>query len=110
SRHRPAEFLLMNILKHKQFGDVVTSYDLIKSAAIILMVVDHLGAFFFPENDWLRAAGRLCVPLWFFLIGYAHARDIPKSWIIGAVSLISRTWFLEDRFFYLNILVTMILG
>lgn len=97
----------MDILKHKQFGDTITSYDLMKAAAIVLMIVDHIGAYFFPEQEWMRALGRLCVPIWFFLIGYAHSRHIPKDWIIGALILIASTWYLEDRIFYLNILVTM---
>lgn len=99
----------VDILKHQQFGDTVTSYDVMKAAAIVLMVIDHLGAFFFPENDWLRALGRLCVPMWFFLIGYARSRHIPKDWIIGALILIAGTWYFEERVFYLNILVTMVI-
>lgn len=99
---------MADILKHRQFSDALTSYDLMKSAAIVLMIVDHLGAYFFPENEWLRALGRLCVPIWFFLIGYAQSRRIPADWMIGALILIAATWYIEGRFFQLNILVTMI--
>ncbi len=60
----------------------ITSYDLLKAFALLLMIVDHLGYFFFPENDWLRAVGRLSAPIWLFLVGYANSRDFsPRMWI-----------------------------
>lgn len=99
----------VDILKHKDFGDTLTSYDLVKSAAIILMIIDHAGQYLYPDMDILRVLGRLCVPLWFFLIGYAHSRDIPKSWVIGAAILALSTPLLDGRFFPLNILVTMMI-
>lgn len=99
----------MDILKHRQFGDTLTSYDLIKSLAIVLMMIDHVGAYFFPDDDLWRIIGRLCVPIWFFLIGYSPSRAIPKDWVIGALVLVGTTWIFEDRVFALHILVTMIL-
>jgi hypothetical protein len=59
----------------------ITSYDLVKSAAVLLMIGDHIGAYFAPQDLWWRAFGRLCVPAWFFLIGYARSRDMgPRMW------------------------------
>ncbi|MGE4314301.1 MAG: TraX family protein [Pseudobdellovibrionaceae bacterium] len=65
----------------------VTSYDVWKTLAILLMVVDHIGACFYPDHLWWRVAGRLCVPIWFFLIGYARSRDLDPRIIGGVVIL-----------------------
>ena len=54
----------------------VTSYDLVKTFAVLIMIVDHIGFYFYPEALWWRVAGRMCVPVWMFLIGYAKSRDI----------------------------------
>lgn len=64
----------------------LTSYDVLKTLAVLLMVADHIGYYFYPEQMWWRVFGRLCVPVWFFLIGYAGTRPVPKAfWIGGAV-------------------------
>ena len=39
----------------------LTSYDFLKTFAVVFMVIDHAGFFFFPDNDWMRVAGRLSV-------------------------------------------------
>lgn len=53
----------------------VTSYDLLKTVALLLMVIDHIGAYVFPDEPVLRLIGRMSAPLWLFLIGYARRRD-----------------------------------
>ena len=59
----------------------ITSYDLLKAFAVIIMVIDHTGFYFFPSEEWWRAVGRIGFPIWFFLIGYAQGRDLPlKLW------------------------------
>ena len=79
----------MNILLRNHTANL-TSYDLLKALAVILMIVDHVGVYFYPEDQWFRVFGRMCVPIWFFLIGFARARDIPKiMWIGGAVLALS---------------------
>lgn len=76
----------------------LTTIDFLKAFALITMVIDHVGFCFFvedllnPYGDphlWFRAVGRLCVPIWFFLIGYALSRDLsPPIWI-GAFGLLA---------------------
>jgi len=87
----------------------LTSYDLLKSLAVILMVCDHVGFFFFPEEMWFRTLGRLCLPIWFFLIGYAKGNEIPKAfWIGGGIVTVSS--LIAGQFLLpLNILFTMAL-
>ena len=54
------------------------------------MLVDHFGYYFDDEYSWWRVIGRLCVPVWFFLIGYARSRDLnPKLWIGAAILIIA---------------------
>lgn len=87
----------------------LTSYDLFKCAAVLLMIVDHVGYYFFPEQDWWRVFGRLCVPIWFFLIGYAQSRDLgPKLWG-GMIILTVASMAAGMYVFPLNILATVII-
>ncbi len=68
--------------------DDVTTIDVLKTVALGLMVIDHIGWLIIPEVEWFRVLGRLCVPLWFFLIGYADTRDIPKRWLYAGILLL----------------------
>jgi len=62
----------------------ITSYDLLKTFAVLTMVVDHFGIYFFPDEMWWRTIGRLSFPVWLFLIGYARSRDVSPRLIGGA--------------------------
>ncbi len=86
----------------------LTSYDLLKSLAVILMVIDHIGHHFFPDEAWFRVMGRLCVPIWFFLIGYAKTEEIPKKLIAGAAIVALSALIAGQYVLPLNILVTII--
>jgi peptidoglycan/LPS O-acetylase OafA/YrhL len=59
----------------------VTTTDALKAFALLLILVDHIGHFL--ADDWpiLRVVGRLGVPIFFFLIGFARTRDIPWRWL-----------------------------
>ncbi|MCQ2570814.1 MAG: conjugal transfer protein TraX [Candidatus Saccharibacteria bacterium] len=48
--------------------------------AIVTMVIDHVGCYFFPEQLWLRAIGRMAFPIFAFLLveGFKHTRSFPK--------------------------------
>lgn len=64
----------------------VTTTDLWKAAAIVLVLVDHYGLYFVADPAPWRLAGRLAAPVFFFLIGYAPTDRVPWSWIVlGAV-------------------------
>ncbi len=87
----------------------LTSYDLLKALAIILMVIDHVGHHFYPDEMWFRVVGRLCIPIWFFLIGYAKTTELTKSLWVGGV-IIAISGIISGQFLLpLNILFTIII-
>ncbi len=86
----------------------ITSYDLFKAFAVVFMIIDHVGYYLFPDEMWWRVLGRFCVPVWFFLVGYAKSRDLgPRIWI-GMLILVAGNFVAGMSIFGLNILATMI--
>jgi hypothetical protein len=91
----------------------------IKLFAIILMVIDHIGLFFFPQVFLFRVIGRLSFPLFAWLIanGAHHTHNI-RSYImrVFAFALLSQIPFLlanrliNPSFSMLNVLFTLGLG
>lgn len=77
-----------DLSKSKILPTDLTSLDLLKSLAVIIMVIDHMGAYFFPDL-WFRAVGRIGFPVWFFLAGYSSGRGVPEKLLIGAVILVA---------------------
>lgn len=100
----------MSYLKNrKAFPKEITSYDVMKSLAVLIMIIDHIGYYFFPEEQWFRVVGRMCVPIWFFLIGYAHSRDLsPILWIGGGILIITNV-IVGMGLLPLNILFTVLI-
>lgn len=92
----------------KAFPTDLTSYDLLKATAVILMVIDHIGWYFFPEVQWLRVLGRLCVPIWFFLVGYADSRDIGARLWVGGLILVAGNALAGMYLIPLNILFSIL--
>lgn len=93
--------------KHK-LPDEVTHLDLIKTFAVIVMIIDHIGYYFFPEQEWFRAIGRIGFPVWFFMVGYARGRELSNKLLIGALILLVANLALQLPLFPLNALVTII--
>jgi len=71
----------------------VDNTDWLKTVAIILVSVDHVG-YFFMENDlWWGTFGRFAAPPFFFLLGYAQTRTVPLYWIwLGAILTLLDSW------------------
>ncbi|HKP69608.1 MAG TPA: TraX family protein [Pyrinomonadaceae bacterium] len=61
---------------------IVDNTDWLKTAAIILVLIDHIGFFFIDDGDWWSVFGRMAAPVFFFLIGYAHTRSVPPQWLM----------------------------
>ncbi len=96
----------------------LTTFDFLKTFAVIMMIIDHVGFYFLTPplgadiGDpalWLRVFGRFCVPIWFFLIGYARTQTIPLTWVAGAVILIAVNVMTGMFIFPLNTLVSMMI-
>jgi non-ribosomal peptide synthetase-like protein len=66
---------------------VVDNTDWLKTAAIVLVLVDHVGYFFLEDDHWWSVFGRMAAPSFFFLIGYAHTQAVPLQWIFLGVTL-----------------------
>ena len=74
------------------------------------MITDHVGHHFYPDEMWFRVIGRLCIPIWFFLIGYARTTEVPKSlWIAGVIVTLSA--IISGQFLLpLNILFAIVIA
>ena len=65
----------------------VDNTDWLKTVAIILVSVDHIGYFFIADDQWWSTFGRLAAPVFFFLLGYSNSRKVPLNWIWLGISL-----------------------
>lgn len=79
-----------------------------KTLALFLMVIDHIGMYLLPEAEILRAVGRLSAPIWLFLIGFSKTREVPIAWFVwlGIDMAVAAALGLEPR---PNILLVMAL-
>jgi hypothetical protein len=87
---------------------LITSYDLVKAATLVFMLIDHVGAYFLPDEPWWRVFGRFGFPVWFILAGYTRNYSIePKLWA-GAGLLIIGNMIFGQYTLPLNALVSFI--
>lgn len=91
----------------------------LKMVAIITMIIDHIGLFFFPHIVFLRIIGRISFPLFAFLLanGARHTKNInaylKRLFIFACISQIPfllANRHLSPGFHELNILFTLFLG
>lgn len=91
----------------------------IKLLAIGTMFIDHIGLFFFPDQFWLRAIGRISFPLFAWLIsnGAFHTKNINKYWIrltlfafISQIPYMLASKFIDPYTISLNIFFTLSIG
>ena len=84
--------------------------DWLKTVAIILVLVDHIGYFFIEDDQWWSVFGRLAAPTFFFLLGYAKSRGVPRNWIwLGLGLTLLDIWHNEWKWVAPNILLSFAL-
>lgn len=91
----------------KVLSKELTSYDLLKCVAVIIMIIDHVGYYFYPDILWFRAIGRIGFPVWFFLIGHSTGRDMSVVFLGGAAALTGMNFVAGMDILPLNALVTI---
>ena len=88
----------------------VDNTDWLKTAAIILVAVDHIGYFFIEDAHWWSVFGRLAAPTFFFLLGYAQTRTVPLQWIwLGVILTLLDSWNADWTWVAPNILLSLAL-
>ena len=92
---------------------IITSYQ-IKLIAALLMVVDHVGVVFFPDQLVLRYIGRLSFPLFAWLVGQGekHTKNF-NSYLVRLAAWAGISQPLYHVLFNsseLSILVTLLIG
>ncbi|WP_258530587.1 MULTISPECIES: conjugal transfer protein TraX [Paenibacillus] len=79
--------------------------------AMITMLIDHIGAVFFPHVGELRMIGRIAFPIYAFAvyIGYKHTRNVQKYiWRLFWIAVISQFPFMAAfNHFSLNVVWTL---
>jgi hypothetical protein len=79
--------------RSKHAAPAVDNTDWLKTAAIVLVSIDHIGHFFMQDDYWWGVFGRLAAPTFFFLIGYAQTRTVPHYWIwLGIILTLLESW------------------
>lgn len=94
-----------------KFQPESSNHDLLKAIALMIMIIDHIGFFFFPKISLLRAIGRITVPIWFFLIGYnfKNINNSIKLLILAALFLQIISIIISKNISILNVLWTMVI-
>jgi len=81
-----------------------TRWDALKVVALLLMFIDHAGAFFYVDQEWLRGIGRACAPIFLFLAGFApryrHDTEIAawaalltaNDWLVAGPNTLNILW------------------
>ena len=89
---------------------------LLKIFAILFMIVDHVGAAFFPQVREMRIIGRIAMPLfvWCICVGAEYTRNIWKYalrlLLVGAVAQPCFMLGLNHQWWELNVYATLLCG
>jgi hypothetical protein len=91
-------------------AEVIDNTDWLKTVAIILVSIDHIGYFFIADDQWWSTFGRLAAPMFFFLLGYSQSRRVPLNWIwLGIILTLLDSWNADWTWMAPNILLSLAL-
>ncbi len=100
----------------QELARVNTDTGLIKTIAILTMIVDHIGVIFFPGSLWLRVIGRIAFPLfcWGIVVGAVFTRDwrgyALRLFVLAVVCQGAYMLALRHGWLELNVVATLFLG
>lgn len=94
------------------------SQEWLKGIACITMLIDHIGAVFFPQYRWLRVIGRLAFPIYCFLLaeGVAHTKSPVRYGLRLVVGAVLSEFFFDYLFYggltmqHQSVMITLLLG
>lgn len=85
--------------------------DLLKTIAIVAMIIDHIGFFIlYPEGMWMRAIGRCVMPIFCFYVGYNFTKPKHIIGLLGCILTSMNYVCFGAANAMINILVAMYLG
>lgn len=97
-------------INKKPAPEAVDNTDWLKTVAIILVSVDHIGYFFIADDQWWSTIGRLAAPVFFFLLGFSQSRRVPLNWIwLGIILTLLDSWNADWTWMAPNILLSLAL-
>jgi hypothetical protein len=83
--------------------------DLLKTIAIVAMLIDHLGLWFLPDLWWMRSIGRFVMPIFCFYAGYNYSA--PKHLLLKLGILLTALLYIALGFNSgLNMLLSIYIG
>lgn len=93
-QHASGTRALNRLAERPDSSTPVSTTDALKAAALLIILIDHIGHYLLPDLDLLRVIGRLGAPIFFFLIGFAKTRDVPMRWLWlgGLLTAIDYLW------------------
>jgi hypothetical protein len=80
--------------------------DALRTIAVIAMIIDHVGLFFYPEYEFLRVPGRVVMPIFCFFTGYNFTKPKLKILILGLMINVME-YLCIGHIITLNILVSI---
>ena len=89
---------------------------LLKVIAIVCMIIDHVGAVFFPRHPEMRLIGRIAFPLfcWCIVVGVEYTRNIwmyaLRLLLVGALAQPCFMLGLRHEWYQLNVFATLLVG
>jgi hypothetical protein len=89
------------------YGAELNYIDVLKLIASVAMVIDHVGAYVFPEHPVFRLVGRLAAPIFFFIAGMNASKRFDAQMLWGGIFLTGLT-FVVDRSLFFNILLNFL--
>ena len=85
--------------------------DILKIIAIICMIIDHIGLYFFPETWILRAVGRYAFPVFCFFAGFNFRNKLKLKVLIYGIALyLFTTTVIFEQIVEANILISIFIG